>query len=110
MATRARVTADSTDEEIIAAINAAGDQRLSWRKHDRARPGENNTRSWVKPNDIGYSSHDDPSLLKRLRQMVKAGLLEERAYGAIVVQRRVLRIGKKNYFVKRGPPRFRSLV
>lgn len=77
MARVSSVTARSSDEEIIEAINAAGEHRYSWRPHDWPAPKSKNGKSWVVPNDIGRCSRVDTSLLDRLQNMVIAGILEE---------------------------------
>lgn len=87
MDTKPFVTARSSDEEIIAAINTAGEHRYPWRRHDWPKEGANNTKSWVKPGDIGHSTHKDPALLKRLKKMVKAGVLETWSFSAMVTKR-----------------------
>lgn len=108
--TKSFVTADSSDQEIIDAINAAGEHRHHWRKHDWSKePGSNNTRSWVIPHDIGRSTRKDTSLLLRLRQMVRAGLLEERSYGARMMPIRNYPCAD-SYICCRGMPRFRAIV
>lgn len=71
-----QVTHASTDLEIIEAIEAAGQHQYYWRTNDYARPGDNNPLSWVIPNDVGHSSSRDTELLRRLKQMVKRGILE----------------------------------
>lgn len=70
------ITAQSTDEEIINAINAAGEHRHGWRQHDWPNAGE--TKAWVTPADIGDSSRTNTALLKRLVALVKGGKLETR--------------------------------
>lgn len=103
------VTAQSSNQEIIDAINAAGESQHAWRKDDwKDTVGTNNTRSWVIANDIGRSTSKDKSLLKRLRTMVQAGLLEERCNGS-----RRMPINNypcaDTYVWFRGMPRFRVI-
>ena len=103
------VTANSSDQEIIDAINAAGESRHPWRRHDWSITlGANNTRSWVITNDIGRSSRRNRDLLKRLRQMVAAGLLEERADGTRVMPKRN-GMCATTYIICNGMPRFRVI-
>jgi hypothetical protein len=98
------VTARSPTKKIVEAINKAGDLRPPWRPHDWPKKGER--RSWVLPNEIGVSTARNPSLLKRLRAMVAAGILEETHYG----WRRVDKRGEfQTFFIKRGMPRFRTI-
>ena len=105
---KSTVTAQSSDEEIMNAIDAAGEHRYYWRRSDWPKEGSNNTKSWVKPGDIGLSTREDTSLLKRLKGMVASGLLEQR-----YVQ--VANSYKKNYGFQDTPvdrpmfPRFRVI-
>ncbi len=71
------VTNASSDGEIIAAINTAGEHRYPWRRYDW--PKEDEEKSWVKPGDIGESTREPngDALLKRLRGMSTSGILEE---------------------------------
>jgi hypothetical protein len=78
MLTKPRVTSNSTDEEIIDAINMMGEHRYPWRIHDWPEPGSNNIHAWVIPSDIGRSDTRDRSLIKRLHRMVRQGKLEVR--------------------------------
>ena len=98
------VTAGSSDEEIMAAINAAGDHRYPWRKHDWPDDSEGpDAKAWVMAGDIGYSTKRDRSLIKRLKGMVKKGQLEMRRYGCrLVINRRTFE-EKTPY---EGAPRF----
>jgi hypothetical protein len=76
-----RVTGNSSNANIIAAIIEAGEHRLNHRKHDWPKRGERNQQAWVIANDIGDSSHKNNSLLRRLKIMADDGLLEMRNEG-----------------------------
>jgi hypothetical protein len=72
-------TANSTDEQILRAIDEAGEpnnRHYKWRDYDKPEEGEK--KGWVIPNDIGVSTAKDPSLVRRLKALVAAGKLEER--------------------------------
>lgn len=78
-----------TDEEILTAIDEAGDHRHHWRRHDWPEKGEKIKKAWVIPNDIGVSTSENTSLLKRLKRMVEMGLLEIRYHGHMPRFRRI---------------------
>lgn len=102
------VTAQSSDQEIIDTINAAGEFHHTWRKYDWPKEPTNNWKTWVIPNDIGQSTRKDKTLLNRLRVMVKQGLLEERCDGT-----RQMPINNflfaTTYVCCNGMPRFRVI-
>ncbi|MDB5260674.1 MAG: hypothetical protein JWN37_905 [Candidatus Nomurabacteria bacterium] len=66
----------SSDEEIMQAINEAGDLRLPSRKHYWPKEGEK--KAWVIPGDICDEEYegDKRKFLHGLFQMVRQGLLE----------------------------------
>lgn len=75
------ITAQSSDREIINAINTAGNQKLQHRPHDWPLKTDNsNAKSWIIANDIGKSTRKDRSLFNRLIKMVDDGLLEMKYY------------------------------
>ncbi|HEX8591339.1 MAG TPA: hypothetical protein VF696_01120 [Candidatus Paceibacterota bacterium] len=75
------VTAASSAAEIVAAINRAGEARPAHRAFDWPKEGEHRQKSWVLPTDIGSSTSKDQSLVKRLKQLTKLGILESRTRG-----------------------------
>ena len=75
-----QVTAESSDEEILAAIDAAGEKRWSWRSSDIPSPDDPDQKSWVKPGDIGESTSANPKLLERLWALRFEGLLDVHPY------------------------------
>lgn len=79
-----KVTAESSDEDILMAIRTVGKGIApSWRKHDNPSRNDINRAHWVTPNDIGHSTHKDPTLLKRLKGLVSRGLLEMRFHSTM---------------------------
>lgn len=78
-----QVTAISTDDEIVAAINYAGGHRYPWRRNDFPEEGSSYTKSWVKPQDIGDSNigPGGDALLKRLKIMTTSKILEMKYAG-----------------------------
>jgi len=99
-----KVTADSSDTEIIAAINEAGHLRLPWREHDWPEPEEKGGKAWVIPSDIGASRRGNRSLMGRLKKMVTTGILKRRYLTIVVV---VTRRAFEKRTLRRGSPRFR---
>lgn len=77
-----QVSENSDDTEIIVAINTAGEPRYGWWRDDWPKNDEVKSwvKSWVKPGDIGKSTREKggDALVKRLRKMVAAGILEEK--------------------------------
>lgn len=75
------VSAESTDQEIIAAIREASVSTVPEERGDTPDPDDPNQNAWVLPKDIGESTAKDPSLLNRLKDMVDKGLLEIHLFG-----------------------------
>lgn len=93
-----RVTAESTDAEILTAIDLAGAYLSIARPHHRQHDFPDNLHlknysfyeiinddeaknrpnpwAWVKPQDIGSSSRRNPALLERLKGLVAQDRLE----------------------------------
>lgn len=76
------VTGDSPAEHIKQALREAGTHRLAHRPHDWPKEREKNQSSWVKPGDIGESTSRSPRLMKRLKALAKAGIIESRSHGS----------------------------
>ena len=75
------VTAKSTNQEIVDAIDEAGNFRNPSRIFDHPREVE--TKSWVIPREIGVIEKGDKSLVERLLQMGKDGILEVSYYSIL---------------------------
>ncbi len=97
------VTGASSDQEIMDAIDEAGDKCPSWRPHDRTKDA--NPKSWVMANDIGRSDQNDRTLMKKLKDMTSRGLLEMKTYSSRSVDKSlVMQLRPIHY---EGAPRFR---